>query len=48
MPLPASSTSTAPLSSTTSTHDVFPPYLTVADPGVGSEPRQPQMRNLIA
>ena len=32
----------------TSTQVVFPPYLLVADPGVGNDPRVPQNRTLIA
>src|SRR5262245_5153703 len=41
--VPASSTKTAPSSSEISMHDVFPPHLTVCGPGVGTEPRQPQI-----
>ena len=29
--------------SITSTQEVLPPYLTVSDPGVGTEPRHPQI-----
>src|SRR5436190_20713369 len=43
IPVPASRTRTLPSSSATSTHDVLPPYRTVLGPGVGTEPRQPQI-----
>src|SRR5215475_3980408 len=43
MPVPASSTKTAPSSSEISMHDVFPPQRMVCGPGVGTEPRQPQI-----
>src|SRR5215212_8664994 len=42
MPVPASRTSAVSPSSSTSTQDVLPPYVTVSGPGVGNEPRQPQ------
>src|SRR5215211_652254 len=43
MPVPASSTSAVPLSKETSTHEVLPPHSSVSGPGVGTEPRQPQI-----
>src|SRR5688572_29467184 len=42
-PVPASKTRVAPFSSVTSTHEVLPPHCTVSGPGVGTEPRQPQI-----
>jgi hypothetical protein len=36
-----------PVAVRTSTHGVFPPYLIVRGPGVGTEPRVPQNRNRI-
>src|SRR6478752_4456341 len=48
IPVPASRTSTLPSGSETSTQDVFPPYPTVSCPGVGTEPRQPQIATRIA
>src|SRR5215211_2408661 len=43
MPVPASNTRVVSSSRQTSTQDVFPPQRTVAGPGVGTEPRQPQI-----
>ena len=48
MPVPASSTTTAPPALRTSRHVVLPPYRTVVSPGVASEPRHPQIRAFIA
>src|SRR5690349_1864452 len=45
IPVPASRTTRAPLGVRTSIDGVFPPYRTVADPGVGIEPRVPQKRS---
>jgi hypothetical protein len=45
MPVPASSTTSEPLGVRTSMDGVLPPYRTVADPGVGIEPRVPQKRS---
>src|SRR6266536_2413702 len=48
MPVPASRTRKLLSSSETSTQDVFPPYSTVSGPGVGTEPRQPQIVTRIS
>jgi hypothetical protein len=45
IPVPASRRTSDPLGVRTSMDGVLPPYRTVADPGVGIEPRVPQNRN---
>src|SRR5688572_12419123 len=42
MPVPASSSTSAPVGVRTSTDGVFPPYRTVDGPGLGIDPRVPQ------
>src|SRR5512133_91483 len=44
MPVPASSNTSDPLGVRTSIDGVFPPYRTVAGPGLGIDPRVPQKR----
>src|SRR5262245_50579211 len=43
MPVPASRTRAVSSSSITSTQEVLPPYFVVYGPGVGTEPRHPQI-----